>query len=149
MNFHKGDMMTTGNNYEKAVSDFTTFLYQKGYRGDYMMDKVSGQPPKRGRLPECLKAYIRGHQADAANPEPLQLETQPPYEPKIRCLFKIAFDEVKGFLVREMEIVHTEQQSSKHYRISHNQQVPGSKSVAALFPRPKPWDNHIKGKFKL
>jgi len=132
------------------VSDFTTFMYQKGYRGKYAIDYKGSKPTGiKTTLRECLEHFIADYLLTNKIKNQLQLETSPPYNDGITCSFQLQFDSVKGFLIKDMYIRDKQSQRNHIYQISRNQQIPGSNAIQGLFPKPKPWDNLLKGKFRL
>lgn len=134
---------------EIAVSDFTTFLYQKGYRGRFSVELV---PTNKifftGKLSNCLNDALRQYNSTTNTGSMLELKTTAPYADQLECTFSVKFDEVKGFLITGAAYRDTKTGRSHGYRISSNQQLPGANSIEGLFPKAKPWDNHRKGKFR-
>lgn len=136
-------------NNQQLVSDFVTFMYQKGYRRNYTLDHPgTGHPGMTGILRTCLEQFLMGYKLTNKIPAQCNLVTSPPYNDAITCSFKLQFDEVKGFLINEMNIQDTHSQHSYTYKIRANQQIPGSNAIEGLFPKPKPWDDILKGKVK-
>lgn len=136
-------------NYKIAVSDFTAFLYQKGYRGKYTLhDPVTGHPRVTGTLSTCLDKFLSCYRLDNGKCKKFELRTQAPYNARISCSFKIELDEVKGFLVRELTIEDKVTLDQRYYMLGNNRQIPGANSIEGLFPKPKPWDDAARGKFR-
>ncbi len=136
-------------NQKTMVSDFTTFLYQKGYRGKFRLRQLNaGRVQTTGSLRNCLEVLFGDYQQGGKTDPAFQLSTYADGANKIECTFQMKVDEVKGFLIKELLIADSISNSNKHYRFVNNQQVPGSVAVQGLFPKPKPWDNHLKGKFR-
>jgi hypothetical protein len=138
---------------EDDASDFVTFMYQKGYRGRFLLDrKVPTRMLVGGELSDCLKQLIEKYVASERKSNSLRLETFPPYNDEsnsILCQFKVQYDEVKGFLVKEVIIYNERTNDKKTFRLINNHQVPGSQAVLAMYPKPKPWDVMRRGKFRL
>jgi hypothetical protein len=134
------------------ASDFVTFMYQKGYRGKFMMDKkVPTSPFMRDNLSHCLDKFLQKYVASEKKDNLLQLETYAWYVSEldnVHCQFKVQYDEVKGFLIKEVAIQDAKSKEKKVYPSMDNHQVPGSQAAIGLFPKPKPWDYLRKGKFR-
>lgn len=126
---------------ETAVSDFASDLFRKGYRADF---KVTHTHDARliasGRLAHCLTSFLMNGILDAD----FRLETHAPYEKAVTCQFKMAYDPVKGFLVRQMIIRDAVSKNEHQYNLVNNQQIPGANSLQGLFPKPKPWEHLFK-----
>ena len=132
------------------VSDFAQLMYSKGYRGKYtLLHPGTGHPGMMGTLTDCLEKFLTGYRLTEQTKDKLQLDTYADNSLSINCSFKIQFDEVKGFLIREVNVRNVPSEANRLYKITHNQQIPGSVAVQGLFPKPKPWEKHIKGKFRL
>lgn len=134
------------------VSDFVTFMYQKGYRGRFMLDrKVPTRMLMKEELSQCLEQFMEKYVHGEKKNNLLQLETFASYNhdfDNILCQFKVQYDEVKGFLVKELVIYNAKAHEKKIYPLAQNHQVPGSQAVIGLFPKPKPWDDMRRGKFR-
>lgn len=136
-------------NNKELASDFVTLMYQKGYRGNYTLEHPgTGHPGMTGILKACLDKFVTGYKLTGNIPAKCRLSTSPPYNDTITCNFQIQFDEVRGFLINEMHIRDARSQLNITYKIAFNQQIPGANAIEGLFPKPKPWDNILKGKFK-
>lgn len=135
------------------ASDFVTFMYQKGYRGKFSMDNTGPSSMiARDNLSHCLEQFTQKYIASEKKGNSLRLETYAWYVndlDNVHCQFKVQYDEVKGFLVREAVIRDAKSGDKKVYPMINNHQVPGSQAAIGLFPKPKPWDNFRKGKFRL
>ncbi len=135
--------------YSTAISDFTTTLYHKGYRGKFTMDHPGSSTPRTlGSLRHCLEKFLMGYENTAATKPAFKLETYADNGHLKRCIFNIELDTVKGFLVRDMLVKEVVTNMQKYYEFVNNHQIPGSAAVQALFPKPKPWDHIIKGRFR-
>jgi len=131
------------------IGDFTATMYSKGYRREFdLVAQDSGRLLFRGKLTDCLRKALMDGEEIRENGGRCILVTHPPYEDRISCTFKVGYDRTRGFTVTEMDIQHQETGAKKHYQLMHNQQLPGAMSIGGLFPRPKPWDKHIRGKFR-
>lgn len=136
--------------FKTSVSDFVTLLYQKGYRGRYTVhDKETGPPLSYASLEHCLKVIVDHYTQDKEKVPHFWLRTYADVAQHYECKFKVTIDDVKGFLVKGVDIKNYQTQETKSYPILKNQQIPGSVAVQALFPKPKPWDGIKKGKFRL
>lgn len=131
-----------------VVSDLTTFLYQKGYRGKFGLSHRSGRVYTTGSLRNCLEIFLGDYNQGGRTDPHFQLETDADGTGKIKCTFQMQLDEVKGFLIKEVGIADKVSKEARHYHLQNNQQVPGSVAVQGLFPKPKPWDHLRKGKFR-
>lgn len=132
-----------------AVSDFTTFLYQKGYRGVFRLSQpTTGRIQTSGSLRNCLNIFFSDYNHGGRTDPHFQLRAYADNAEKLECALTMEFDNVKGFLIREVEVTNKATNDRKHYRLVNNQQVPGSVAVQGLFPKPKPWDHLRKGKFR-
>lgn len=148
MDYNRGDMDSEEQK-RIAVSDFTTLLYQKGYRGRFSVElPATNNTFFAGRLSDCLSDALKQYNATTGMGSVLKLKTTAPYADHLECSFSVRFDEVKGFLVNGAAFRDTKTGKSHAYRISNNQQLPGANSIEGLFPKPKPWDKHLKGKFR-
>ena len=133
-----------------AVSDFSSFLLRKGYRDRFTINHSELTVPlKRGDLSECLESILQKVNGNKTDGLKCELRTHPPYNDNLECVLKVDFDQVKGFLIREMKITDSISKESRNYRITSNQQIPGAMSGSGLFPKPKPWDDHLKGRFRI
>ena len=131
-----------------AVSDLTSMLLREGYRNKFSVSSTGSSGPLiTDKLSKCLEHFLQGGRAD--NTAEFELRTCPPYSDHLECLFQLKFDQLKGFLIKELTIKDRVSQESRYYRITNNQQVPGAMSVQGLFPKPKPWDDHLKGRFRI
>ncbi|MEZ2442744.1 hypothetical protein AB6805_13565 [Chitinophaga sp. RCC_12] len=132
---------------EQAISDFTTFMYQKGYRAKFaLVHTVTERIFFSGNLSECLKQFFKLHPDNSQHVQ-IKLSTSLPYEPNIYCSLDLQFDPVKGFLIKAMRIVDlASRQKRKYQGIQSNLQIPGASSLYGLFPKKKPWDDFFKGK---
>lgn len=137
-------------NYDTAVSDFTTFMYQRGYRGKYtLLHPGTNHPGMSGSLSACLEKFLTGYDLTEQTRDTFRLETYADQAYRLRCTFKLQYDQVKGFLIRKIDITNTLTEQNRTYNLSVNHQVPGSVAIQGLFPKPKPWDHIRKGKFRL
>lgn len=126
---------------------FVQFIAQKGYRGRFMLGKITGdRRMSSGDLKSCLTTFLRIYAKTKGKNSLLQLETNPPHNDDLRCIFNVAFSEVEGFKISKMEIVNSRTNENKIYKIAHNNQIPGSQAMQGLFPNPKPWQKHLKGR---
>jgi hypothetical protein len=134
---------------EIAVSDFTTFLYQKGYRGRFSVEiPAIGKTLFAGKLSDCLRDVLLQYYGTSHNGSTIELKTTAPYTDNLECTFSLRLDEVRGFLITGAAYRDTETGRTHAYRLSTNHQLPGANSIAGLFPKPKPWDKHRKGNFR-
>lgn len=142
-------MKNQDENSKTLMSDFTTLMYQKGYRANYILTHPgTNHPGMTGMLSRCLDKFLTGYNLTEKTKDRFILETHPPANDAFSCSFHISYDEVKGFLIREMHIQDKNTQKKHTYNISSNQQIPGSNAIQGLFPKPKPWDHILKGKFR-
>lgn len=134
------------------ADDFVTFMYQKGYRGRFMFDrKAPSRMIMSDELSDCLERFMERYVAGEKKNNLLQLETFAKYNDaidNILCQFKVKYDEVKGFLVKEVIIYNAKSNEKKTYPIMNNHQVPGSQDAIGQFPKQKPWHNLRRGKFR-
>lgn len=142
--------MEEKDNYRQQVQAFTTFMYQKGYRGRFHLMRIgTGRPQTMGSLRSILEIQLSDYFSTAAKSALFELKTYADLAEKIECRFKILATETKGFQIQHMEVLDTRTNERKQYtRLDNNQQIPGSTAVQSLFPKPKPWDDHLKGKFR-
>jgi hypothetical protein len=134
--------------FETEVTEFVQLLRQKGYRGRFLLGKITrDRQMSVGDLESCLLTFLKIYQETNGKNPLLQLETNVPYNDDLRCIFNVAFfGGVDGFKVSKMEIIDIRNNKNKIYKITHNNQVPGSQAVLGLFPKPKPWRKHAKGR---
>lgn len=141
--------MKENKNNSVLVSDFTHLMYRKGYRGKYsLLHPGTGHPGMMGTLSTCLEKFLIGYGLTDKTKDRFQLDTYADNTNNISCTFKIQFDEVKGFLIKEVGIRNVLSGENRLYRITNNNQIPGSVAVQGLFPKPKPWVHRLKGKFR-
>lgn len=142
--------MNESKKYETMVSDFTALLYQKGYRGHFTLSNRGLRGlGKKETLSTCLNAFVKDHLASGGKGPQLVLETYARYKhagDNILCQFDLSLDDVKGFTVREMRIKNATTGDQRVYRMLPKVQIPGAVAVEGLFPKPKPWDDLMKGK---
>lgn len=134
--------------YKTAINDFKSLMYQKGYRGRFSLDR--GHMMDFGALTDCLETFVRTLTAEAIQ-APLKLETYAAYKhasDHIQCTLYGKLDTVKGFVIEQMDVVQRPSGKGQSYRFTNNQQIPGINAVIGLFPKPKPWDHLLKGKFR-
>lgn len=133
---------------KQAKEAIINLLRQKGYRNRFALSVPGSNFPRQyGMLAKCLEVFFMLLKEGRAPSGKLELDTTAPYNDRITCKFKLEYQEVKGFIVRELT-VHKMYFQSRQFNLSHNQQVPGSMTLESLFPKPKPWDNIRKGKFR-
>ncbi len=141
--------MEKKNDQKTMVTDFSTLLYQKGYRGKFGLSQPeAGLIYTTGSLRNCLEIFLNIFEQGGRTDQLFELNTYADTAQKLDCTFRLQFDEAKGFLVREMDINDKVSRETKKYRLANNQQVHGSQSLQGLFPRPKPWEQFRKGKFR-
>jgi hypothetical protein len=136
--------------YQKQVQDFTSLMYQKGYRGRFHLVRTgTGRPQTMGSLRSVLEIQLSDYFNTAGKSALFELKTYADLAEKIECRFKILLSETKGLQVQQLEVLDTRSDQRKLYgRLDHNNQIPGSVAVQSLFPKPKPWDDYLKGKFR-
>jgi hypothetical protein len=130
------------------VTEFATFLYQKGYRGKFGLSHNAGRIYTTGSLRNCLEIFLSDFEQGGRTDPHFELSTYADAAQKLDCTFRLQLDEGKGFLIREMNITDKVSRETKKYRLANNQQMHGSQSLQGMFPRPKPWDRFRKGKFR-
>lgn len=134
------------------LTDFNAVILLKGYRGKFRIIDKGPQPGQAQSLSRCLRHFLESYVAEEQKKSAFELETYAEYshaDDHIKCNFKVRLDPDKGFKVSEIIVSHQPSGGRKHYRLNSNHQTPGVFVVQGLFPKPKPWDNHLKGKFKL
>ncbi|WP_029274615.1 hypothetical protein [Pedobacter borealis] len=135
--------------HNRDVSDFTSFIYQKGYRKHFSIDLVAKERIVfAGNLSDCLKKILNWLSRENNSATGFELRTTAPYADNLECIFKVRFDEVKGFLINGVTFHDKNSGLDHRYSISSNHQIPGANSVEGLFPKPKPWAHRLKGKFR-
>jgi hypothetical protein len=140
--------MESNEQYERAIQDFAAVLYSKGYRGRYSLSKAGeSRNLMQGLLSACLKQMIEAH-SEGKDALGFDLKTQPSYDANLQCSFRLEFDQTKGFLVTAMDINDSVSQQNRHYEIRHNHVIPGANAITGLFPKKKPWDDFLKGRFR-
>lgn len=134
--------------FNAAINDFTALMYQKGYRARFML--AGDQMQFHGSLSECLETFLQSWTAKGRSTV-LKLETYAAYRhasDHINCVLQGKYDPEKGFQIEQMDIVQRPSGKSQTYRLINNRQIPGIMAVQGLFPKPKPWDHILKGKFR-
>jgi len=143
-------IMDETKNHKALALELIHLLYQKGYRRTFtLVHPGTNHPDISGTLNDCLDKFLVGYRLDDKRWDKLQLSTLAPYNDHLTCTLQLQFDEAKGFLIRELTIEDKVSREQRYYRLSNNQQVPGAGSIEGLFPKPKPWDDIAKGKFRL
>lgn len=136
------------NEQQKHIESLSQHFWQKGYRGHFFMKIPTGnERMETGELKTCLKAYLKQSAAKENSPRFL-LETDAPYRDELRCSFEIDYDENKGFKVRFLNVSDKKTHKKKLFVVETNHRIPGATAISTYFPRPKPWDNHLKGRFR-
>lgn len=133
------------NEEQKLHTDrLVSLLYQKGYRGPFTIRVFqSGRPMHSGDLRRLLAYFFQSKNEHISQAE---LTTHAPYAPHIQCRMQVAYSGKEGFVIKELLVTNKQSRESRHLQFGHNQQLPGSMSIEGLFPKPKPWDNLLKGK---
>ncbi len=133
---------------KQAKESIINLLRQKGYRNRFALSVPGSNFPRQyGMLAKCVDIFFMLLKEGRAPSGKLELDTTLPYNDRITCRFKLEYQQVKGFVIRELR-VHKMHFKSKEFRFSHNQQVPGSMILGSFFPEPKPWEGIRKGKFR-
>lgn len=142
--------MEEKNKHETAISDFIALLYRKGYRGKFSLEISNAWGTHfAGTLSDCLQAFLSIFIKSKGVEDHFVLETNPFYKnarDNILCRFKLSLNADRGIIINEMQIINARTNDKRVYRMLPNAQIPGAVAVQGLFPKPKPWDDFLKGK---
>lgn len=130
-----------------AIEKIAILLYQKGYRGKFSYGErgLSMVSDVKACFHRFLERYDRGEYPGGM----FEMEMIAPYDPALTCHFRLNYDEEAGFRIERFTVCNLKTNDSKWYPLQNNNQLPGSQTIYSLFPKPKPWDNIRKGKFRL
>jgi len=134
---------------KKRTEAFCMSQRQLCWSGKYTLLNDKSMPldyPKE--LKDCLNDLLKTHN-EGKEYRAFRLETKPNHAPHIRCVFTMDFDPAKGFLVRQMFLRDTDTNKEETLRIQHNRQIPCNQAVIKKFPKVKPWQKHLKGKYGI
>ncbi|MBK1439800.1 hypothetical protein JHJ32_07385 [Parapedobacter sp. ISTM3] len=134
---------------EAAIRKLVSLMHGKGYRGRFSID-FSGRRGQKyhGNLRQCLAQFFAAGNGQDESPAKIELETTAPYNHRIICKMGMDYSEESGFSIREMEIHHVRTKERKHFRLRSDRDLPGAMTLESMFPKPKPWDWMLKGKFR-
>ncbi|WP_142685746.1 hypothetical protein [Chitinophaga polysaccharea] len=135
---------------EKAVRDTAYMIRQYGYRNRFTIEmQGSGISKFTGNLNDCLNRYLAASiNGKIGINSFFELETALPFNQRILCRFKMAFDNISGFTIKQLEISDRVSKTNKVFNLRLNKELPGSQTIEGLFPKPRPWDFLRKGKFR-
>ncbi|MVT07687.1 hypothetical protein [Chitinophaga tropicalis] len=125
------------------AEDFAGLLYRKGYRDRYTISDYGGRPKQSGPLLQLLAEFLRHFEGKQLAPEKCTLETR--YF-NVACRFDVSYNQVNGFKVDQMTVKQEKTNEQRSYRFRHNHQLPGAATLSGLFPQPKPWERHLRGR---
>lgn len=134
---------------QEKIEAFCSLMRQLGYSGRYTLVNDRGMPldyPKE--LKECLQDILSTDDT-AKDKRTLRLETKPNHAPYIRCVFTVDFDTGNGFHVRQLFLRDTDTSKEETIRVPNNKHIPSNQAIIARFPRARPWQRHLKGKFGI
>ncbi|TYR37412.1 hypothetical protein FXV77_05245 [Sphingobacterium phlebotomi] len=132
---------------EEAIKKLRALFRQKGYSSNFSIG--SHNSVLLADLDKCLKTFLQGYDAGKYQDGSFELKTGMPYDSKIYCHFYLKFDEQQGFKIEKMQVSSTRTHKMQTYEIHNNSEILGSQAVYSLFPKPKPWEDIMKGKFRL
>lgn len=132
---------------DKMVGRLVMLLNQKGYRGKFSFGRRS--LPMATDIRGCLDYFFGKYDKGEYPQREFDLEMVAPYDNQIICRFHLRYDEKIGFGIETFTVCNFKRNESKLFRLRTNNELPGSQTIYTLFPKPKPWDNIMKGKFRL
>lgn len=138
--------MEENSNREEAMSVIRRIIHQKGYRVKFAIG--SRVQPVTADLDSCLRAFFDAYDNGKYRDGKFELETNLPYEPRISCRFYMRYDREKGFRITRFFVSNQKMHKHRTFDLHNNNQLPGSQMVYTLFPKPKPWDDIMKGRFR-
>lgn len=141
-----------GNKLRSLLDSFQFLLRQKGYRWFRVTAPKSLYTNSGESLQNYLKHVLLSHLEFDAKQSQFKIETYLEFihaDNCIHCEINLELDNVKGFKIKEYTITQKPSGETKRFRLDHNNQIPGVNAVLSMFPKPKPWENILKGKFKL
>ena len=139
--------MEGNNSRGEFIAAVCRLIHQKGYRTKFSIE------PKAAAviadLNSCLYSFFEDYDNGKYKDGRFELETKLPYEPRICCRFYIIYNEEKGLRIYRFFVSNEKMRKSRTFELHNNNQLPGSQMVYSLFPKPKPWDDILKGRFRL
>lgn len=137
---------------KKHIGQFTQLLFQKGYRRKFSIDlEKQGGIRFTAELPTCLSQMVKIMGRTKQPSVRCELMTYAMYktsDDNIACSFRVSYDKQTGFKAHELTITNAASGDKRFYRLQNNQQIAGAQAVQGLFPKPKPWDHILKGRFR-
>lgn len=134
---------------EAAIRKLVSLMYSKGYRSRCSMAIAKGgRPIYHGDLRQCLAHFFKVRSGREARLAALELETHAPSNHRITCRMTMAYAEDTGFSIRGVDVRHARTRERKHFSLRSNHELPGAMTLESMFPKPKPWDWMLKGKFR-
>jgi hypothetical protein len=131
------------------VSDFTSFLYRKGYRGRYnLIGEHGANLCSNAPLDQCLTQIVSSSQQAPLNTWYTLHTYADPLEKVVSCEFKVSLDDTDGFLVQSILVSIPSKHIYRPYRVHYNNQVPGAMQACSIKPKERPWDRFLKGRFR-
>ncbi|WP_126248050.1 hypothetical protein [Chitinophaga rhizosphaerae] len=131
--------------YTEHCTQFTDLMEAKGYRGRFLADMKAGARGRAVFLDQLLLALA----ADFRHPKyadlALSIITHTPYD-DIKVTFKVSYDRIKGFQVREQHISHNAPRPDI-IRLHSNHEILASQTVIIRYYQPKrPWEDMLRGR---
>lgn len=139
--------MEKDRNRERAIEEISRLIHRKGYRSRFSTGPRASH--KLVDLESCLNGFSEAYDNGKYRDGRFEIETRLPYEPRIKCRFYMQYEKSKGFQISKLLVSNEKTNEKKSFDLSNSNQLPGSQQVYSLFPKQKPWDDIMKGRFRL
>lgn len=144
--------MNNTDEYARHHRPFESLLRSKGYNDRFEIMSKTADFHHFGTLRETLHQFLTqlaGQKLRSAN---ISLKTYAEYrnpDDYKECQFLGNFDIEKGFVIERIFIESRYPNETQQMRLRNNHEIPGKNAVIGRFRRPRPWDRHVKGDFKI
>lgn len=133
------------------VEAFIRVLYEKGFRGTFRAASgfTEARPGQIVSLPEHLNDWLE-KKAPGEDGRALYLSYQlysAPHKSEIDCRFEIVCGSTGRINISRVKLTMEVGREVHVIRVENNHRAPGSQAVLGYFGHPKPWDDHIRGRF--
>lgn len=136
---------------QAQIDDLAHLFYYKGYRKNFELEAedIVGQPLK-GQLIDVLTTYIGGKVIDPSKVYKFQINTYAEYlssKDYKQCYCRAEYCVRDGFTLRQMDLISRNPSEQRVFRLRSNHELLPVQSAIGYFPRPKPWNDAMKGRF--
>lgn len=135
------------------IDGFVNFMERKGYRDRFRLqdglysDKLN---PLRS-LEDCLSTWLDADFKEGGLQRPLYLSYQfysSPHRENIDCRFELKYSQGTGVMVSRIRLELGYKVDEILMKLGRNNDIPGFQTVAGLFKQKKPWEDHMRGRFR-